>query len=338
MSESVTIEVPARIHLGFLDIPRNVPESGQDRFGSIGLPIQDIATVLTISRAAKAQVEGDEQKLVAQHVTTFSRYLGITAQHKVVVHRTIPRHIGLGSGTQIALAVAAALRSLHALPLDIVNDASMLGRGTRSGIGIAAFEDGGVIVDAGKGPNSAAPTIVSRIPFPEEWRIILVFDTSTQGIHGDAEIKAFKALPPFPLTTSAAISRHVLMGVMPGLIEKNVDLFGRAITAIQTEIGNYFAPAQGGIFTSKHVEATIRQLARAGAVGIGQSSWGPTGFAFAPSQTEAERIVNVIDKNIYGSAIQIVAGRNTGADITHTALNLARAFTMGAVIKKERIP
>lgn len=337
MSESVTIEVPARLHLGFLDIPRHVPEPGHDRFGSVGLPIQDIATVLTISRAAKAHVEGDEQERVAQHVATLSHHLGIKAQHRVVVHQTIPQHIGLGSGTQIALAIAAALRSLHSLPLDIVNDASLLGRGTRSGIGIAAFEKGGVIVDAGKGPNSAAPTIVARIPFPEDWRIILVFDTSTQGIHGDAEIEAFKALPPFPLATSAAINRHVLMGIMPGLIENTLPLFGQAIAAIQTEIGNYFAPAQGGIFTSKRVEATISQLVRAGAVGIGQSSWGPTGFAFAASQMDAERIVDTIDQNAYGTAIQIVAGRNAGADITHAALNLARACTMGAFIKKERI-
>jgi beta-RFAP synthase len=338
MSESVTIEVPARLHLGFLDIPRNVPEPGQDRFGSIGLPIQDISTVLTISRAAKAHIEGDERERVAQHVATLSRQLGITAHHKVVVHRTIPRHIGLGSGTQIALAVAAALRTLHAIPLDIVNDAHLLGRGTRSGIGIAAFDAGGVIIDAGKATHGAAPTIISRIAFPEEWRIILVFDTSTQGIHGNAEVEAFKALPPFPVATSAAISRLVLMSAMPGLIERNLALFGRAIAGIQTEIGNYFAPAQGGIFTSKHVETTITQLAEAGAVGIGQSSWGPTGFAFAASQAEAERIVNTIHSNPHGTAIQIVAGRNAGADITHAALNLARACTMGAVIKKERIP
>ncbi len=225
MSESVTIKVPARLHLGFLDIPR----SGTDRFGSVGLPVQDIATVLTISRSTETQVHGDEQARIEQHVATLCNHLGIKAQHRINVQRAIPRHIGLGSGTQIALAVAAAIRTLHGLPLDAVNDAVLLGRGSRSGIGIAAFEEGGVIVDAGKGAGSAAPTVISRIPFPEAWRIILVFDASTQGIHGEAEIEAFRTLPPFPVETSAAICRHVLMGIMPALIEQDLSSFGRAV-------------------------------------------------------------------------------------------------------------
>ena len=321
MSESVTIKVPARLHVGFLDIPR----SGNDRFGSVGLPMQDIATVLTISRSAETQVHGDEQARIAQHAATLCNHLDIKANHRISVQRAIPRHVGLGSGTQIALAVAAAIRTLHNLPLDTVNDAVLLGRGSRSGIGIAAFDEGGLIVDAGKGAGGAAPTVISRIAFPEAWRIILVFDASTQGIHGEAEIEAFRSLPPFPAETSASICRHVLMGIMPGLIEQDIASFGRAVEAIQAEIGSYFAPAQGGVFTSKHVEATIRRLAQAGAVGIGQSSWGPTGFAFAASQADATRIVDAIGGRSPGTTIQIVAGRNAGADITHTALNLARA-------------
>jgi predicted sugar kinase len=96
------------------------------------------------------------------------------------------------------------------------------------------------------------------------------------------------------------------------------------VEAIQIEIGTYFSPAQGAIFASRYVEATLHRLAKAGAVGIGQSSWGPTGFAFAASQADAERIVDEIGGHP-GTTIQIVAGRNAGADITHTALNLARA-------------
>jgi len=321
MSESVTIKVPARLHVGFLDIPR----SGNDRFGSVGLPMQDIATVLTISRSAETQVHGDEQARIAQHAATLCNHLDIKANHRISVQRAIPRHVGLGSGTQIALAVAAAIRTLHNLPLDTVNDAVLLGRGSRSGIGIAAFDEGGLIVDAGKGAGGAAPTVISRIAFPEAWRIILVFDASTQGIHGEAEIEAFRSLPPFPAETSASICRHVLMGIMPGLIEQDIASFGRAVEAIQAEIGSYFAPAQGGVFTSKHVEATIRRLAQAGAVGIGQSSWGPTGFAFAASQADATRIVDAIGGRSPGTTIQIVAGRNAGADITHTTLNFATA-------------
>ena len=321
MSESVTIKVPARLHLGFLDVPRTRDE----RFGSIGLPIEDVGTILTISRAADTHVLGDEQRRIYQHLGALCDHLGIKGNHRINVQRTIPPHIGLGSGTQIALAVSAALRSLHGLPLDPSNDAVLLKRGSRSGIGIAAFDTGGVIIDAGRTETNRAPTVVGRIPFPDDWRIILVFDHAAHGIHGEAETEAMRKLPPFPITTSAAISRQVLLRVMPGLIERDLPTFANGVATIQTEIGGYFAPAQGGIFTSRRVEETLLHLAEAGALGIGQSSWGPTGFAFAPSLAEAQRIVGAVGSPGPGTAIKVVAGRNTGADIRHNSLNLARA-------------
>ncbi|PRD41476.1 GHMP kinase [Phyllobacterium phragmitis] len=322
MSDSVSIKVPARLHLGFLDMPKeNGPRQDGGRFGSIGLPLEGIATELTISRSRETSVEGDERARVAQHLARLCAHLGIRTQHRIVVHRTIPRHAGLGSGTQIALAVAAALRTLHRLPLDSRNDAILLGRGARSGIGIAAFEKGGLIVDAGRFRQNQSPTVITHIPFPRDWRIILVLDETTQGIHGEAEIEAFRTLPSFPDASSAAICRQVLMGVMPALIEQDFPAFGRAVGAVQTEIGAYFSPAQGGAFTSKAVEAVLADLKSAGAVGIGQSSWGPTGFAFAPSQSEAERIVKAAGEPEQVS-IRIVSGRNEGAEIIRSALDL----------------
>ena len=49
MSNSVTIKVPARLHLGFLD-PNG--DAGR-RFGSIGLPLSEPETVVTLSRAQR---------------------------------------------------------------------------------------------------------------------------------------------------------------------------------------------------------------------------------------------------------------------------------------------
>ncbi|WP_416798460.1 beta-ribofuranosylaminobenzene 5'-phosphate synthase family protein [Ciceribacter azotifigens] len=316
MSDSVTIQVPARLHLGFLDIPGKT--SG--RFGSIGLPLETISTVLTVARARETSVEGGEQARIRAHIAKLSAHLGIDGHHKVIVHRTIPSHSGLGSGTQLALAVSAALRTLHQLPFAIRDDAVFLGRGTRSGIGIAAFDRGGLIIDAGKGQDDQAPTVISRIPFPENWRIILVFDHRHEGIHGEAEITAFRALPPFAETSSSTICRTTLMALMPSLIEGDLATFGKAVETIQYEIGRYFAPAQGGLFTSKAVETAVRKLAVHGAVGIGQSSWGPTGFAFTESQEAAEQIVDDAGIDQPGLSTRIVPARNLGAKITQTVM------------------
>lgn len=317
MSNSVTIKVPARLHLGFLDLSGDAAR----RFGSLGLPLSEPETVVRLSRAHDTSAEGPDAARAGEHLKRLCAHLGIRTGHRLVVEQAIPPHAGLGSGTQIAIAVAAALRTLHRLPLDTAADAILLGRGERSGIGIASFESGGVIVDAGKDDSGRQPPVVARLPFPDDWRVILILDHDRNGIHGAEEIEAFRALPPFPAATAGEICRHVLMGVMPALVERDLPAFGAAITTIQSLIGAYFAPAQGGIFTSRRVEDVARRLAAAGATGIGQSSWGPTGFVFAPAM-QAEAIVRAAGALPPGIETRIVHGRNSGAEIHATALNL----------------
>lgn len=319
MSNSVTIRVPARLHLGFLD-----PSGGSGRrFGSLGLPLHEPETVVTLSRSGETTITGPESDRAAAHLAALSRRLGIRAQHRLTIDEAIPRHAGLGSGTQIALAVAAALRTLHNLPLDAGGDAALLARGGRSGIGIASFTGGGVIIDAGNDGSGSPPPVVARLPFPDEWRVILILDRMQDGLHGEDEVEAFRALPPFPASGVGEICRHVLMGVMPALAEQDISTFGAAVTAIQMLVGEHFAPAQGGVFTSKRVETLARRLADSGAVGIGQSSWGPTGFAFAPSESAAIEMIAAARQTAEdGTEIRVVQGRNSGAQIISTGLNL----------------
>lgn len=312
MSNSVTIKVPARLHLGFLDLSGGIGR----RFGSLGLPLNEPETVLKLEIADADEISGPESERAASHLEVLRAHLGITQEHRLTIEKAIPSHSGLGSGTQIALAVSAALRTLHELPLDIRGDASLLDRGGRSGIGIASFTKGGVIIDAGKIDTHTPPPVVARLPFPDEWRVLLILDRRESGLHGEDELEAFKSLDPFPESSAGDICRRVLMGVMPALIERDIASFGAAITDIQQIVGNHFAPAQGGVFTSKNVELIANKLAEAGAVGLGQSSWGPTGFAFARSEDEASNMVAHAQRYAEpGTEIRIIKGRNHGAII-----------------------
>ncbi|TIT44662.1 MAG: GHMP kinase, partial [Mesorhizobium sp.] len=50
---------------------------------------------------------------------------------------------------------------------------------------------------------------------------------------------------------------------------------------------------------------------------------GPTGFAFAPSQDAAVRFVSAVQQTVeHGIEIRIVKGRNSGAKISSTKLDL----------------
>ncbi|MBC8129422.1 MAG: GHMP kinase, partial [Rhizobiaceae bacterium] len=283
-ADVVSVAAPARLHLGFLDM-----NGGLGRlFGGIGMAVSAPATRLSLSRAIDTTVEGPEKTRARWHLEAMRSHLGIEHHHhRMVIEEVIPAHCGLGSGTQIALAVAAALRELNGLALDPVGDADYLGRGNRSGVGAGFFLDGGVLVDGGKGERDGPPPVIARLPFPETWRVILVLDPARRGFAGAAERDAFEALPRFPERDAADICRLVLMRALPSLAEKDIEGFGSAIADVQRRVGSHFAPAQGGVFSSAKVALAMETLAASGAHGIGQSSWGPTGFAILPSEQEA---------------------------------------------------
>ena len=312
--ERVIVNVPARLHLGFLDLNGGLGR----RFGSIGLALSDLKTSITIRRAKAVAITGPEADRVRQHLEIMQRSLALGEAHAVSVTETVPAHAGLGSGTALALAVAAGLRRLHNLPLDIEADALNLKRGARSGIGTGLFRCGGLIVDGGRGALSVVAPVVSRMTFPDEWRILIVLDPAHRGIHGADESTAFARLAPMPEAEAADLCRLVLIKALPAIAEHDLPSFGAAIRQLQQRLGSYFAPVQGGSpFTSPTVAAVLGTLEAAGAHGTGQSSWGPTGFAFASSAEEANRLA-VLGRECpqsRGLDIRICSGLNRGAEI-----------------------
>jgi beta-ribofuranosylaminobenzene 5'-phosphate synthase len=312
---SVTVTVPARLHLGFLD-----PSGALGRrFGSIGVAIDCLRTRITVRPAKQMRVEGLDGERAARHLETMRRKLALVGAYHLTVEEAVPAHAGLGSGTQIALAVAAGLRRLHGMPLDVAGDATSLGRGARSGVGIGLFERGGLVVDGGHGPASTSAPVVSQLPFPPDWKIVVILDPSRQGISGEDERAAFAALPVFRESDAARLCALVLMKALPALAERDGASFGTAIKELQALLGDYFAPVQGGSrFASPDVAAVLDALDRAGADGIGQSSWGPTGFAFASSRDTADHLVRIAREHPRGRGldIRVCKGLNHGADIT----------------------
>ena len=311
---SVTVSLPARLHLGFFDLHGGLGR----RFGSLGVAISELETRVAIERAAVTEITGPECARVERHLETMRRELGLAGGHRVKVLDAVPAHAGLGSGTQLALAIAAAVRRLHDLPLDVAADAVRLDRGARSGVGVGLFHHGGLVVDGGRGPAMRPAPVIARMPIPDPWRILVVLDPSRQGKHGADESAAFEHLPPFPGELAAHLCRLVVMKALPSLAEQDLAGFGSAITEIQEKLGDYYAPAQGGArFMSPDVAAVIDALAGAGATGIGQSSWGPTAFAFAPSRADAERMAAAARRHPSARAldIRICVGLNRGAEL-----------------------
>ena len=321
MSEDVvTVSAPARLHLGFLDPGGSLGR----RFGGIGLALEAPETTLSIRRSLRDAVSGHGAARATGHLAALRDAFGLSRTYDLTIETSMPSHSGLGSGTQLALAIACGLRRLEGLELDPEADAALLGRGHRSGLGVAFVTGGGVAVDGGKGTSDLPPPLIARLPFPRDWRVMLVMDQSEEGFHGQAELDAFAALPDFAEAKVARICQLVLMTALPGLAEQNLAAFGAAITEIQATVGAHFAPAQGGVFASAKVAAACEWLGANGAHGIGQSSWGPTGFAFAGDQEQADRLMARLTEAGLSSGLdlRIVHGRNRGISISRQSAGM----------------
>lgn len=321
----LTLRAPGRLHLGFLDPAGSLGR----RFGSLGLVIDGFETVLELSasntdRLSAASPEAQtEVERAAAHLHCLRERSGKRQPLHLRLLQVLPAHAGFGSGTQLALAVGRAFAGWHGLDLSTATLALWLSRGLRSGVGIAGFDQGGLLLDGGPGAAGAPAPLLARVELPAAWRIMIVCDPDHRGLSGEAERRAIASLPSLPQPQAADICHQVLMRVLPGAANAEFEPFSVGISHIQHLLGAHFAPAQGGNpFTSAAVGALVRWISDASGgdrgAATGQSSWGPTGFAIVDSQARAEalmqqaRAVGVLNPAL---RVSIVGARNRGATI-----------------------
>lgn len=321
-AKQVKVTSRGRLHMGFFDLHGGLGR----KYGGIGLSLSEPVQTLTVSMADSWHAGHESNARALAIAQQLMAKLNLKGALKLELEQGLPEHAGLGSGTQLALSVGAAISHLFQLNLSTKEVAVLGARGARSGIGIAAFDHGGLLIDGGRqlesgnksGAASSLPPLLARYAFPEAWRILLVLDNSQAGVHGEHELAAFDQLPPFPENLAAHLCRQVLMQAMPALLEQDLNAFGQAIQALQASVGDYFAPAQGGRYASAEVAAVLRHLAAQGVSCVGQSSWGPTGFAVFADAASAEAHLAQLKTKFAQSGLswRICSGYNRGAQLS----------------------
>jgi beta-ribofuranosylaminobenzene 5'-phosphate synthase len=278
--------------------------------------LHGVETRLTAWRAPKLTAGGPSNERALRFAASLLSAYRLECGAHLEIESVIPEHAGLGSGTQLALAVSAALIRLFGREGELGSLASVTERGARSGIGLGAFEQGGFLVDGGRARHTKVPPIICRQRFPESWRVILIMDGERDGLSGEGERTAFEKLPPMTPEISGYLCRLVLMQILPALVEQNLTGFSRAIAVIQTIVGDYFAEFQGGRYSSPAVAQALDWFRERGVEGVGQSSWGPTGFALVESAVEASKLVREASlSSAKPLCLKVCRGRNEGARV-----------------------
>jgi beta-ribofuranosylaminobenzene 5'-phosphate synthase len=285
------IRTPSRLHFGLLGWG---PQAGR-QFGGVGLMIDSPGLELVVEPASSWIVEGPRAPRVEQlvaHLRGTAGEMGMTLRPTHIRIESIPpEHIGLGVGTQLCLAVASAVSRVSGrTDVSVEELARWTGRGRRSGIGLHGFEHGGLIVDGGRRNEADIPPLLTHVPFPDAWSILIVRPQGESGLHGPDENRAFANLPPFARDVTDSLCRLVLLEILPAVIERDLPAFGAALGDLQSRVGACFSPAQGGIFSTAQAPQIVNTLRGLGFVGVGQSSWGPALYAFC-SGAEQENTV-----------------------------------------------
>lgn len=293
----VCIATGSRLHFGMFSFGR----TDVRQFGGLGLMVEQPGLQLELS--LHQEHNDHEDGPLAERVRGFIRQLAepmriapeVVEAISVRVEQEPAQHTGLGVGTQAALATARGLEALLGMTMQPVEYlARLLGRGRRSAVGVYGFALGGLIVESGKREADQLSPLAARVALPEDWRFVLLTPDGQAGLSGEAEVAAFGRLPAVPLELTDRLCREALLNVVPAAQEGDAEAFGAAIDRFGRLAGQCFAAQQGGLYASKQVEALADAARAAGALGVAQSSWGPTLAAVTADEVAARALVDAL--------------------------------------------
>jgi beta-ribofuranosylaminobenzene 5'-phosphate synthase len=318
----VSVTAHARLHFGFC----NLSLERERLYGSLGVGLDRPQVRVTATPHDGVRCDHPVVRDYAERAVDLLDVPGAD----LTVEGAFPRHVGLGSGTQFALATLVAVARATDAPADVRELAPDLGRGGRSGVGVATFEDGGFVLDAGH-PTArfttarpdvgewSVPPVAARHPLPDDWRFLVVVPDTPAGPSGDAEDRSMRSVvesaPPSPSDRLAGV---IARRVLPAITESSAERFGAAVADIGRLNGTWYADEQGGVYRPPAGELVAALDDDPAVYGAGQSSWGPAVYGV----TDAERVASArtagraaLDAAGVDGRVLVAAGRNHGATV-----------------------
>jgi beta-RFAP synthase len=323
----IRIRTPSRLHFGLLSIPAadasGWPNQEGDailprrHFGGVGLMIDQPGVELTLEPAQVWSAGGALAERALAFAHKYCAAVGIGASFHLSIASAAPEHAGLGTGTQLGLAVARALAEwTQQKDRDAVTLAWHVGRGKRSALGVHGFAHGGFLVEAGKTTEGAIAPLIGRWDFPSDWSVLLIVPRGLQGTHGPRELDAFAELARRKCDerTTEVLSRLVLLGLIPALLECDLTTFGEALYDYNRRVGAWFRAAQGDLYADPRCAELVKAVRALGIPGVGQSSWGPAIFVIV-EEDRAAGLRDWLKKKMQVKAEEIILTRgcNRGA-------------------------
>jgi beta-ribofuranosylaminobenzene 5'-phosphate synthase len=314
MPHVVHVAAPSRLHFGLWSL------AGADReFGGVGAMIDRPGLKLSVAPKEKFAATGPLAERVRMFACRWAEFhRAALPACEVRVADAPPQHVGLGTGTQLGLAVASGLNAWAGYPpLSAIELAVCTGRAQRSAVGTYGFLHGGLIVEQGKLPGEPISPLDCRVDLPADWRFVLVRPTELSGLAGDDEAQAIDSLPAVPTSVHDRLVAEAREHLVPAAATADYADFAGSLYRYGKLAGQCFAARQGGPYNGPVLAALVQHIREIGYEGVGQSSWGPTLFVLTENQPAAENLATGLRaESSFGKlAIDLACPCNTGASI-----------------------
>jgi beta-RFAP synthase len=320
----IIVSAPSRLHFGLFSVR---PEPRR-RFGGMGLMIDEPRTELRVETAEQLECQGVLLRSLVR--CWYSRFRSLLEGQEYSFER-LPinvewlkrprRHVGLGSGTQAAFAVAAALFAYFDIPRPSVEEIAVgMNRGRRSAIGSFGFLRGGLLVDRGLRAGDRFSPLDLRLEFPSEWPIVLVIPQRGFGLFGERERQAFGKTSARAVCSRDEMVRLVKDRIIPAVAGTDYDRFAESFFWFGRRCGELFADVQKGPYHGELAADIVTAVRQWGVPAVAQSSWGPCVFAIARDHDQAVSLVEALRERFASGADQqvkfvLTRANNHGADV-----------------------
>lgn len=294
----VRIRVPSRVHFGLTAMTM----SSSRRYGGAGLSLWRPHSEVTVRRAAgtAGRFTGLPREQAAR-ITDRLRETGLAAVD-IDVTSSVAAHVGLGSGTGLALACLEG--AARALGVDESEPALVHAsrRGGASGVGVNTYFRGGLVGDVGHlqpasrsflpsscGRPASRPALAFRLEWPARWPILVGIDPVSRGLSGPAEADFFDEHTPLPRWECAEIAMALFFELPAAVADQ--DFAGLRHALCRSRSAGFKARE---IAIQPSAGALLSALDRCDAVACTMSSFGPAVFAACAHDAIADDVRRVM--------------------------------------------
>lgn len=313
----VTVTAPAHLHTGNFDMTGDLGRL----YGTVGFAVDRLLEI-EVTKSVDVKSEDEAAYLFASRFVDAFDLAGA----EVKVKKSIPKFVGMGYHTTLALAIGTALTKLYNLQLTTEQIALTMQRGAITSLGVHAFKVGGFIVEGGfriDQREKMIPPLIFHQPVPDNWLFVIAIAKVPQEKivkMRENEDSILRNLRLMPKETSDLLSRIVLVKIIPSIVENDLKSFGEGLTAFNSELGKFWNEYQcGRTYCHPVVEEAIKIMLKRSTCAC-QTSWGPTIYGIVDGKNEAEVLTKELKEYL---------AKNGGGEVFY-----AKAANSGAFIKE----